>query len=68
MRDLPRFGHELAEAQERLDEVLARCAMRLKACGAVAGANDNFPFSGKSAGDNGCPSDDANTAARDNTG
>jgi len=49
MRDLPPFGHELAEAQERLDEVLARCAIRLKAFDGARSANDNFLFPGASA-------------------
>jgi len=68
MRDLPPFGQELAEAQQRIDEVLARCAIRLKIFGAVAGANDNFLFPGKRAPDSGNPSDDAQSTARDNTG
>lgn len=46
MHNLPPFGRELAEAQERLDEVLARCAIRLKPYGGLPGANDNALFPG----------------------
>jgi hypothetical protein len=46
MQNFPPFGRELAEAQERLDEVLARCAIRLKPYGGVPGANDNALFPG----------------------
>jgi hypothetical protein len=48
MHDLPPFGWELAEAQERLDEVLARCAIRLKVFDGARGANDNLLFPGVS--------------------
>jgi len=68
MRDLPPFGQELAEAQQRLDEVLARCAIRLKTLGVVAGANDNFLFPGKSAPDSGNASGDAESAPHNSTG
>jgi len=46
MENFPPFGRELAEAQERLDEVLARCAIRLKPYGGMPGANDNALFPG----------------------
>lgn len=51
MQSFPPFGRELAEAQERLEEVLARCAIRLKPFGGVPGANDNALFSGVRAPD-----------------
>ncbi len=44
MDEFPRFGQELADAQAQLDEVLARCAIRLKAFDGVAAANDNALF------------------------
>jgi hypothetical protein len=53
MDEFPRFGQELADAQTRLDEVLARCAIRLKAFDGIEAANDNALFPGKCA-----PSDD----------
>jgi hypothetical protein len=46
MQDLPPFGRELVEAREQLEQVLARCAIRLKSCGGVPGANDNALFPG----------------------
>ena len=46
MQTFPPFGRELAEAQERLDEVLVRCAIRLKPFGGMPGANDNALFPG----------------------
>lgn len=46
MQNFPPFGRELAEAQERLEEVLARCAIRLRLFGGVPGANDNVLFPG----------------------
>ena len=46
MQNLSPFGRELAEAQERLEEVLARCAIRLRPFGGVPGANDNVLFPG----------------------
>lgn len=46
MENFPPFGRELAEAQERLEEVLARCAIRLKPFGGVPVANDNTVFPG----------------------
>jgi hypothetical protein len=49
MDEFPRFGQELADAQAQLDEVLARCAIRLKAVDGVAAANDNALFPGRSA-------------------
>jgi hypothetical protein len=49
MDEFPRFGQELADAQAQLDEVLARCAIRLKAFDGVAAANDNALFPGRSA-------------------
>ena len=49
MNDFPRFGQELADAQARLDEVLSRCAIRLKAFDDIVAANDNALFPGKSA-------------------
>jgi hypothetical protein len=49
MQNFPPFGRELAEAQERLEEVLARCAIRLRPFGGVPGANDNVVFPGASA-------------------
>lgn len=62
MRDLPPLGQELAEAQERLDEVLARCAIRLKAFGGAPSANDNFLFPGKSKSADNSGSDGAESA------
>ncbi len=49
MDEFPLFGQELADAQARLDEVLARCAIRLKAFDGIAAANDNALFPGKCA-------------------
>ena len=46
MQDLPPFGRELVKAQEQLEEVLARCAIRLKPYGDVPSANDNALFPG----------------------
>ncbi|HEY7687459.1 MAG TPA: hypothetical protein VH835_02145 [Dongiaceae bacterium] len=46
MHDMPPFGRELAEAQARLEEVLARCAIRLKPFAALPAANDNALFPG----------------------
>jgi hypothetical protein len=57
MDEFPRFGQELADAQARLDEVLARCAIRLKAFDGIAAANDNALFPGRRA-----PSDDSPAA------
>lgn len=53
MQNFPPFGRELAEAQERLEQVLARCAIRLKPFGGVPGANDNALFPGVRAPDSG---------------
>lgn len=58
MDEFPRFGQELADAQAQLDDVLARCAIRLKAFDGIAAANDNALFPGKCA-----PSDDSTVAA-----
>ncbi len=52
MDEFPRIGQELADAQAQLDEVLARCAIRLKAFDGVAAANDNALFPGRSASSN----------------
>lgn len=49
MDEFSRIGQELADAQAQLDEVLARCAVRLKAFDGIAAANDNALFPGKSA-------------------
>ena len=49
MDEFPRFGQELADAQAQLDDVLARCAIRLKAFDGIAAANDNALFPGKCA-------------------
>lgn len=49
MNEFPRFGQELADAQAQLDDVLARCAIRLKAFDNVVPANDNLLFPGVSA-------------------
>ena len=57
MDEFPRFGQELADAQARLDEVLTRCAIRLKAFDGIAAANDNALFPGRSA-----PADDSISA------
>jgi len=46
MRDIPPFGRELSEAQARLEEVMARCAIRLKPFTLLATANDNALFPG----------------------
>ena len=59
MDEFPRFGQELADAQARLDEVLARCAIRLKAFDGIAAANDNALFPGRCA-----PSDDSPVATQ----
>lgn len=56
MDEFPRCGQELAAAQAQLDEVLTRCAIRLKAFDAIKAANDNALFPGKRA-----PSDDPAT-------
>ena len=48
MDEFPRFGRELAVAQAQLEEVLARCAIRLKAFDGAA-ANDNALFPGRRA-------------------
>jgi hypothetical protein len=47
MDEFPRFGQELADAQAQLDDVLARCVIRLKAFDGIAAANDNALFPGK---------------------
>jgi len=57
MDEFPRIGQELADAQARLDEVLARCAIRLKAFNGIAAANDNALFPGRHA-----PADDPTVA------
>jgi len=57
MDEFPRFGQELVDAQAQLDEVLARCAIRLKAFDGIAAANDNALFPGRCA-----PSDDSPVA------
>lgn len=49
MDKLPQFGQELADAQAQLDDVLARCAIRLKAFDNIVPANDNLLFPGVSA-------------------
>jgi hypothetical protein len=49
MDQFAKFGQELADAQAQLDEVLARCAIRLKAFDGIAAANDNALFPGKCA-------------------
>ena len=59
MDEFPRFGQELADAQAQLDEVLARCAIRLKAFDGIAAANDNALFPGRCA-----PSDDSPVATQ----
>ncbi len=59
MDEFPRFGQELADAQAQLDEVLARCAIRLKAFDGIAAANDNALFPGRSA-----PSDNSTVATK----
>jgi hypothetical protein len=46
MDDMPPFGQELAEAQAGLEEVLARCAIRLKPFISLPIANDNALFPG----------------------
>ena len=46
MHDMPPFGRELAEAQAWLEEVLARCAIRLKPFATLPAANDNALFPG----------------------
>ena len=57
MDEFPRLGQELADAQAQLDDVLARCAIRLKAFDGIAAANDNALFPGK------CAPSDASTVA-----
>jgi hypothetical protein len=49
MDEFPRFGQELADAQAELDEVLVRCAFRLKAFNGIKAANDNALFPGRCA-------------------
>ena len=49
MDEFPRFGQELADAQAQLDDVLARCAIRLKAFDSIVAANDNALFPGAAA-------------------
>jgi hypothetical protein len=61
MDEFPRFGQELAAAQAQLDEVLARCAIRLKAFDGIRAANDNALFPGKCAASD----DPATTPAAD---
>jgi hypothetical protein len=56
MDEFPRLGQELAAAQAQLDEVLARCAIKLKAFDGIKAANDNALFPGNRA-----PSDDPAT-------
>lgn len=65
MRERPPLGRELAEAQDRLDEVLARCAIRLSAFSGATTANDNFLFPGKGADESDCARGEG---SRDRTG